>query len=192
MKRAVLAAIEDTVKIQPGETAKEFDVRDLFGNSVRLRGFRGKKLMLSFYRYASCPLCNLRIHEIIRRYPDFKERGMEVVAVFQSPGESIRQYVGKRNAPFAIVPDPDRELYRMYGVEASWTGYSKGMLRMGDLASAIGKGYLPGKMEGKIAMIPADFLIKPDLIVRRAYYGKDIGDHLPTEEIDAWLSTAVP
>jgi thioredoxin-dependent peroxiredoxin len=36
-------------------------------------------------------------------------------------------------------------------------------------------------------MVPADFLIGPDLTVQVAYYGKDIGDHLPVERINGWL-----
>jgi len=36
-------------------------------------------------------------------------------------------------------------------------------------------------------MVPADFLIGPDLTVQIAYYGSDIGDHLPIEKICQWL-----
>ena len=39
-------------------------------------------------------------------------------------------------------------------------------------------------------MVPADFLIDPDLTVQVAYYGSDIGDHLPIEKIYEWLEDA--
>jgi hypothetical protein len=42
-------------------------------------------------------------------------------------------------------------------------------------------------MEGDKALIPADFLVGPDLIIEQAYYGNDIGDHLPLPEIDSFL-----
>ena len=34
--------------------------------------------------------------------------------------------------------------------------------------------------------IPADFLIGPDLVVQRAYYGRDLGDNLPVEDVEAF------
>ena len=39
-------------------------------------------------------------------------------------------------------------------------------------------------------MVPADFLIGPDLTVEVAYYGSDIGDHLPLEKIYQWLDNS--
>jgi hypothetical protein len=37
-------------------------------------------------------------------------------------------------------------------------------------------------MEGKKTLVPADFLID-DLIVKHAYYGKNISDHIPMETV---------
>jgi len=45
-------------------------------------------------------------------------------------------------------------------------------------------GFYPGKMEGNVAFILADFLIGPEQIIhRRSYYGKNIGDHIPIPNI---------
>jgi hypothetical protein len=38
--------------------------------------------------------------------------------------------------------------------------------------------------------MPADFLIRPDQVVKKAYYGKYPGDHLPFEEIDQLVASA--
>ena len=171
------------MQIQPGQQAPDFEVQDIFGNPFSLSDFEGKKLLLFFYRYASCPLCNLRIHRLIQHYPDFTARDLHLLAFFQSPVESIRKYVGRQDAPFPIVADPGHAVYRAYGVETSWPGFIKGSLRLITLTSAARKGFYPGKMEGKKSMVPADFLIGPDLVVERAYYGKDISDHMPMQEI---------
>ena len=178
------------MRIQPGQPAKNFSSEDLLGNTVALSDYKGKRLMLSFYRYAACPLCNLRVHHLIQQYPLFVEKGLHLVAVFQSPRESIFKYAGKQNAPFPVIADPDRTLYRLYGIESSWPGFIKGSLRLSSVVSALMKGFLPGKMEGIKSMVPADFLIGPDLTVQVAYYGKDIGDHLPVERIHEWLDNS--
>jgi len=129
----------------------------------------------------------LRVRKLIEKFSFFQEKGLEVVTVFQSPPESIRKYVGRQNPPFPVVPDPRHTLYRMYAVENSWWSFVKSGVRITEMISAGAKGFLPGKVEGKVNMVPADFLIGPDLVVAKAYYGKDIGDHLPMTEMERWL-----
>ncbi len=180
------------MRLQPGEPAKPFEVMDIFSHRIRLQDYEGQKVMLSFYRYASCPLCNLRVHQLTQRYHDFKTKGLKLLAFFQSPQASIAKYVGRQDAPFPIVADPERTIYRQYGVESSWAGFFiAGVTKLPHLIKASLKGFLPGKMEGKTALVPADFLIGPDLKIEVAYYGHDIGDHLSMEAIDAWLHTAL-
>jgi len=45
-------------------------------------------------------------------------------------------------------------------------------------------------MEGIKSLVPADFLIGPDLTVQVAYYGNDMGGHLPIEKIFQWLDNS--
>ena len=45
-------------------------------------------------------------------------------------------------------------------------------------------------MEGIKSMVPADFLIGPDLIVQTAYYGHDIGGHLAIKKINQWIANS--
>ena len=179
------------MKLQAGQPARDFQVMDIRSYPVGLKDYAGKKVLLSFYRYASCPLCNLRVHDLIVHFPEFRARGLHMLAVFQSPAESIRRYVGKQLVPFPVIADPARTLYRLYGVEPSWAGLGKAMvLRLPMVFEAMfGKGFVPGRMEGDKAMIPADFLIGPDLVVYDAFYGKDIGDHMPIRNVENFLKS---
>lgn len=171
-----------------GQKAPDFSVSDMGGKKHTLEDYRGKYLLLSFYRYASCPFCNLRVSQVMQRAEAFKTKSLEILAVFQSPEEKIRQYVGKQAPPFPIVPDPDRTLYRTYRLETSWMGMLKAMtFRMGDTMKAFGKGFRPGSMEGEKNRLPADFLIGPDGNIIEAYYGNDIGDHMPFETIERFI-----
>jgi peroxiredoxin len=178
------------MKIQPGQPAKNFSTEDISGNALALDDFKGKRLMLSFYRYAACPLCNLRIHQLIQQHASLVGKNLHLIAVFQSPKESIHKYVGRQSIPFPVIADPQRMLYKLYGIESSWSGFIKGSLRLRLVTSALMKGFFPGPMEGIKSMVPADFLIGPDLTVQMAYYGSDIGDHLPIKKIYQWLDDA--
>lgn len=174
------------MKLQTGNPAPVLQTQDVFGNFVDLSALHGRKVMLSFYRYASCPVCNLRMHELIQSYPQFKQQNLELIAVFQSSVAAITSTVGRQDAPFAIIPDPELELYKRFGVESRWRGLlSLRVIRAAFRAFA--EGFLPGAINGPVHRVPADFLIDEDGRIAVAYYGKTIDDHLSLESIQAWL-----
>ena len=170
-----------------GDAAPVFDMPSLDGQKVALQGFRDRKLLLAFFRYGACPLCNLRMTFLIDAYPRWQKQGLDVVAVFESPAERLLETVASQPIPFPIIPDPERTLYKKYSVKASWLGYLVGAFRFRAFRDAFQRGFRIRKGEGAITQLPAEFLIGPDLKIERAYYGRDIGDHLPIPDIDQWL-----
>ncbi|MBK5112278.1 MAG: redoxin domain-containing protein [Candidatus Heimdallarchaeota archaeon] len=173
------------MRLKEGEKAINFTVTDLSGKTISLEKFKDKKILLSFYRYASCPLCNLRISQLIQQYDDMKKKGLVIIAFFQSPKESMLEYVGKQNVPFPLIPDPEREIYRLYRIEKSWFKYVIGGIS-GKMFRALRKGYKIKDQEGQQNLVPADFLIE-NMIIKRAYYGKSIADHISFEELNQFL-----
>ena len=176
-------------KLVSGSLAPDFTAPGLDGEDIALAGYRGRRLLLAFFRYGACPLCNLRMTFLIDAYPRWKEMGMDVIAIFESPAERLLETVASQPIPFPVIPDPDRILYKQYGVTASWLGYMVGAFRVRSFRKAFQRGFRIGKGEGAIAQLPAEFLIGADLKIERAYYGKDIGDHLSISDIDAWLES---
>lgn len=175
------------MKMSAGKKAIAFERKDIFGETISFNPTLHKKVMLSFFRYASCPLCNLRVNTLIKRYNELSAAGLSIIAIFQSPTESIKKYVGKQDAPFPIIADPEQELYKLYGVTGSMLGMLKTSFRVKDLSQSFSMGYLPGKIEGTFTMIPADFLVNEDFVIERAFYGSDVGDHLALSEVYSWL-----
>ena len=178
-----------SVRLVPGDMAPHFQVQDMEGRPIRLGDYGGRWLLLSFYRYASCPLCNLRIHTLSQQRAAWQAQGMDMLAVFQSPQEKMLQYVGRQQAPFPLIPDAGQRLYALYGVKCSVIGFLKAwMTRLPEITrSVLRLGYFPGSVEGGIHRIPADFVINPQGRITEAYYGRDIGDHLPVERVAQWL-----
>lgn len=172
------------MRLKVGQAAPDFKVRDIYDELHSLNRYRGQKLLLSFYRYASCPLCNQRVHRLSKRVTKWREMGLAILAVFESPEERIRQYVGRQEPPFPLIPDPERALYNQYGVESSWFKY---VLAAGPFLGSLLRGFRPGKTDGKKALVPADFLIDPAGIIQTAFYGRHIGDHVPVETIEIFL-----
>jgi len=174
------------MRVAEGEPARDFRVVDVDGKEIALEDYRGRWLLLSFSRYAACPLCVLRVSHIVEAYPDLHAKGLDVLMFFQSPRESVLRYLDEFELPFPVVADPGMEVYNLYGVELSWLGYVKAAGRLSELREARRRGY-GGEPEGVKALVPADFLMGPDLVVRRAHYGGDIGDHLSLCLIPSYL-----
>ena len=171
-----------------GGLAPEFETVDHFGQPVSLAALRGRKVLLSFYRYAACPLCNMRVNAMVRRQADWAAQGLELLAVFQSSAAEIGRYVGRQDAPFPIIPDAPMTHYRRFGVETSWGGFFKASLRLDLVVKALARGYVPTSFSGPLNRVPADFLIDEAGRLVRCYYGADAGDHLPLAEIDAFAA----
>lgn len=182
------------MKLEAGMVAPDFETEDVFGDCVSLRTYGGSLLLLSFFRNAACALCNLQIHHLIQRYPAYHAQGLEIVAVFESPRESILSHVSRQSAPFPVVADPEATLYDLYGVETSEEkvmapvdeAWRSGMIRD---AEAIG--YPLMREEGSnFFRLPADFLIGPDQRIQVALYSSVVGEHISFGTIDSALRQA--
>lgn len=148
---------------------------------------KGHRSLVSFYRFATCPFCNLRMHRLIGHLDSFGP-GFQVVAVFNSPHEAVWKTADRHSAPFPVLADATGEAYRRFGVSRSLGGVLKGMiLRMPDLMrSMFVEGNWPFPIQGNMLTMPLDLLIDETGRVVTAYYGKDEGDHLPIEDILAF------
>jgi thioredoxin-dependent peroxiredoxin len=135
-------------------------------------------------------MCDLRLHDFAREYPRLREMGLEVIAIFHSSPGRLQSHFSHRPLPFPIIADPSRRLYRSYGVEISWIRLLSSALKPSfywDWLRSMRHGFFGG-VDWQLASMPADFLIGQDGTVLRAHYGRDIGDHMPVEEIEQALS----
>lgn len=174
------------MRIMTGQQAPDFTATVYGREPLTLSSLQGRKVWLAFFRYAGCPLCNLRVNQMIRRFDGWEAKGLAIVAVFQAPVEEVAANVGGQDAPFPIVCDPDEKLYRLYGLEASLAGYlSPKNLPL--MAEALKEGFLPGTMHGTKTRLPADFLIDETGRVVETFYAPVIGEHIPFERVDAFV-----
>lgn len=171
------------MRLSAGQAAPDFEVTDIStGMPLTLADFRGHKLLLSFHRYAACPFCNLHVHELSKSYAEFEKQGMKVLALFRSGPERTLEQYGSREVPFQIAADPKLSAYRAYGIEQSLLGMLVSFIHPRGLYATL-KGFFPGKVDGEVRSLPADFLVTPDQKIARAYYSTNITQHLALSEI---------
>lgn len=179
-------------KIKAGQQLPSLSGTSFSNGAIDIADFKGQPLILSFYRYAACPFCNLRMHHFIEKYQkEYEPKGIKAIAVFQSPIESIAKYLDQHDAPFDIIADPKQKWYKTMGLKTSWKGFMAGAMNIAQGVEASKKGLIKINPEGPINRLPADFLISANGIVEATYYGKNISDHIPFDVIDKWANKKV-
>ena len=185
------------MRLLVGQKAPQFEVEDLDGRCIALEDYRGVFLLLSFYRFAGCPICNLRMCQLAQKAPDYLRQGLHLLACIDSRTPLIQQKLGRAMYPFPVIAGLGGDLYQKYGVESSIPRAIRGLLtRPGALLQA--RRRQPGiwtshhQPDGRFGRLPADFLIDPGGRILAAYYGHDLGDFLPAAQVDLFLRSRSP
>jgi peroxiredoxin len=186
------------MRLRPGQMAPIFSAVDLYGRHISLLDYANVRVLLSFFRAAVCPLCNLRLAQLIQRYPIYQRQGLYAIAFFESGPEYGHRYLDRQQAPFPLIAGLESDVYDQYGLESSfWSAVYARLTRGAQYRAAarLGVGGNPlqnmYQMDGRFGRLPADVLLDPGLIVRRAYYSRDPGDFMLFSELDAFAASPV-
>ena len=172
---------ENAKQLNAGDTFPTTSLKNIHDGDVVIPNDKSKFIHLQFRRFAGCPICNLHLHSFVERNAEIEAVGIHEVVVFHSPNSSLLPYQGK--FPFDVVGDPDKKLYREFGVEtsvfailnpAAWPSMFKGMGL---------KDKPQGDPEGGPLGLPADLLISTDGKVVASHYGKHAYDQWSVDEL---------
>ncbi len=165
--------------LKAGEPAPQTTLQTIDGMRVAVPD-RDHILHLHFSRFADCPICNLHFAEMRRRAQEVEAAGVRQLAVFHSPAEQVRSY--RADMPFALIADPDREIYARFGVGTSRRAvlHPRAARRLIAEARAGNKAQ---ETHGGIHGLPGDFLIAPDGRLALVHYGTHADDALPVQRI---------
>jgi peroxiredoxin len=153
------------------------------GGTFDTQSLKGQRYLVTFFRFASCPFCNLRISQLIRAKEDFGD-AFEIVAIFESEIEHLKKHADKHVRKFPILADEKRKYYELFGVRKSVSGFLKGIVfRFPTALKAMLQGYWPHEVSSRALTMPLSILVDENGIIRTIYHGKDEGDHLQLETI---------
>ncbi len=173
------------MRLQTNTPAPAFETTDVFDAPFSLEAAKGSKVLLAFMRFAGCPVCNLRVHELRKNADRFKKQNIKVVLVYESSKETMREYLKDEAFPFTFIADPQNKLYDLYSVEKS----------LGKLLSSLFKGMMAKVQagqklykkkptdDGKVTRMNAEFLIDAGGKIVKAHYAEFLGDDLPISAI---------
>jgi len=168
--------------ISVGDKLTPLSLTNLDGETVQVPD-PTRRVHLQFRRHAGCPICNTHLRSVTQRLDEITAAGVREVVFFHSTAELLREY--QEELPYDVIPDPDREFYRQFGVEKSWKAIATPKV----LASVVkgfaqqsGKGTIGTATESHLGL-PADFLIDTDGTVLAAKYGEHGADQWSVDEL---------
>jgi len=173
--------------LQAGDEIPEINIVDIDGHSFTASGDPAQeKVLLAFFRFAACPVCNVRVHELSDAYERLREEGVEVVAVFESSSETLKTYRQDFHFPFRIISDQEGHLYRAFGVKKRLGQVIRTLTDEQALARVKrGESLYDGntyEQDGSMTRMTAEFLMQNGKIIR-AHYGRHLADHLDLSSI---------
>lgn len=168
------------MKVQEGQKFQPFSLVTINGESLTIPDPARKFTHLQFRRFAGCPICNFHLHTFSQSAEALKAAGIREVVLFHSSVVEMQKY--QNDIPFAAVADPERKLYKRFGVERSWLA----SLHPKAMWAGI-KGALLGKMgvtvENGPFGLPADILLDQSGTVVAVKYGTHAYDQWEVPEL---------
>ena len=151
---------KDGFMLKIGTKAPEFSLPDENGTVRNLSDYEGKKLILYFYPKDNTPGCSAQACGFGELYPQFIEKGVEVVGISKDSVASHKKFKDKYSLPFTLLSNPELDVIQAYEVWHEKKLYGKtsmGVVRTTYLIDE--KGFIIEAMEKvKAAKNPGDML----------------------------------
>mgnify|MGYP000935490338 FL=1 len=102
--------------LEKGTKAPEFSLPDENGEIRNLSDYKGKKLILYFYPRDNTPGCTKQACGFADLYPQFSEKGVEIIGISKDSVASHKKFKEKYSLPFTILSDTELQTIQAYDV----------------------------------------------------------------------------
>ena len=181
------------MKLQSNLIAPLFKEKDIYGRMIDLEEYRDKKVLVAFFRHAGCPFCNIRVHNLLKVYPQLKAQGLEMIFFFESKEKVLLSSIfHKEISPIPLIADPEKKWYEAYGLEQS--GYKVAISHIQTFvqtafkASSLGLPVHLMESGESIKTLPAEFLLEEGLLIKEVHYSERLTDRMSVDKIQAFAA----
>ncbi|HDY90234.1 MAG TPA: TlpA family protein disulfide reductase [bacterium] len=96
--------------------APDFKLQDINGESVSLKDFSGKTVLLVFWA-TWCPHCKKEIPKLKEIYENYKDKDFDIIAISVDDNlEKLKKFVEKNEIKYKVLFDKETDIARLYGV----------------------------------------------------------------------------
>src|SRR3954452_8427137 len=128
--------------LKAGDPAPDFALEDQHGNTVKLSGFRGRKVIVYFYPRADTPGCTTQACSLRDARETIDAGGAVVLGISPDKPGAQAKFDTKYELGFPLLSDPDHAVADAYGAWGERSMYGKkyqGIIRSAFLIDEKGK-----------------------------------------------------
>ena len=163
------------------DSAPDLTVLDTGGKKVALSSLWAKRpLVLAFTRHFGCTQCKEMLEELVNGRQQIRKAGLDIAVITQGVPEEAALFAKKYAPGLKMLCDPERAVYRAYGLERGSIFQTFLNLKVWRAVSnSRRKGYaVEQPPEGQDAMqMSGTFIISPQGRVLLPFYYDHIADH---------------
>ncbi len=109
------------MSLQIGDQAPDFTLPDQDGNLVKLRSFKGERVVIYFYPKDDTPGCTKEACNFRDQWDIFQDNGIKVIGISKDPANAHTKFIKKYHLPFTLLTDEEPCLiataYESYGLK---------------------------------------------------------------------------
>jgi len=102
--------------VEPGQKAPDFCLLDENGDTVCLKDFKGKWVVLYFYPKDNTPGCTKEAQDFSDKLDEFEKLKAVVIGISPDSVESHRRFKEKKGLKVKLLSDEGKEVVNAYGV----------------------------------------------------------------------------
>ncbi|BBI36732.1 peroxiredoxin family protein [Cohnella abietis] len=124
-----------TIGINQGNVAPDFELNTLDGDSYKLSDFRGQKVIVNMWA-TWCPPCRAEMPDMQKFYEKHKDENTTVIAINMTTSEKsidrISKFINEFGITFPVLLDEQNkvgDIYQVYALPTSFIIDSKGVIQ---------------------------------------------------------------
>lgn len=112
-------------RLEAGDKAPAFTLKDHNGQSVKLSDFKGSKVVVYFYPKDDTPGCTKEACQFSENLTAFNNAGVTVLGISADSMEKHQAFREKYALTISLLSDPDRKTMEAYGAFGAKMMYGK-------------------------------------------------------------------
>jgi thioredoxin-dependent peroxiredoxin len=132
--------------LQPGDRAPDFSLPRDSGETLSLRDFKGRKLVLYFYPKADTPGCTKEAIAFSGLKSAFTRAGADIVGVSADPVKALGKFRDKHDLKLALASDEEKKMLTAYGAWGEKQMYGRKFMGVRRMTYLIGP-------DGRVAQV---------------------------------------
>lgn len=182
-----LKSIEDSgvlnKALNVGDKAPDFTLKNALNELVSLYGELKKgPVVLTWYRGGWCPYCNITLHYLQEKLPEFKTAGATLMAITPELPDNSLNTAEKHNLEFTVLSDVGNGIAKEYGVVFKLTNEVAAIYQ-----EAFGLHEVNGDDSNELPLA-ATYVIDTDGVVQYAFLDADYRKRAEVSEVLAVLN----